>query len=732
MNSLYGLIDKLKKIEEAGPDRTEPTPGAPTTFTPTHFHKGNLGNVTQLMQTPDGKFWYKEAGKYGNIVSWNSDGLDRGALNPGSVDGKIVNGQMIPFEQGTTWKSDAEGVAQAQTLSRSIQANLPNVTAPGTNKASTTDLYALNPAKVDASKLKTSTVPPASADANIKQYPPSSAQSASAQSASADANANIKQYPSNAASLAVAQGKTDGASASAPAAVTMTPEKITSSIARIKQIIGAVNEGVNFKSSIGLALLESFDLGLKEDAASDLAELNELWPQLLNWANGISQRGDPLAFEIKDLAPAVAEWQKAQASSAQPSANAPAAEKSAEETELDRVRALFTNNGFRYVTKGEAPQHWTFVKGTGYDKLPDPAPDPDIKKMQEFLIKAGIKIPDMKDGVPTDGLVKAIQAYMASKNLRDTSAFWQQVLGTGVASNSAQKVDAQPAAKKGLRPEVLALAKANGIANPNIITPGQEIKLPNGTSAVVDKGDTLNIIYDRYKAGGYDEGTPVASEPPPPAPAPAAVVPNAPVIKAVGASATSAAPSSSTSATSEVPIPPADAKPVDVNAYLNKVAEKALGKPIGTGDLFWVNGQLYSADVSFNKRIKRTVWKKDEKFLSGSAVNRGRVDNKYTGPDAGSETGASTDKASLRLAKQPVADARLQSKKGPGGETLYRLGDQSITYWDAKNQSYVPWDINKNEVIGTPLKLTDFKIIKESTGFTNDELNRIVSLVHHR
>jgi LysM repeat protein len=57
------------------------------------------------------------------------------------------------------------------------------------------------------------------------------------------------------------------------------------------------------------------------------------------------------------------------------------------------------------------------------------------------------------------------------------------------------------------------------IKNPNLIYPGQEIKLPNGTSAIVDKGDTLSSIADRYKQGGYNTGTEVGPSNTSPAPA---------------------------------------------------------------------------------------------------------------------------------------------------------------------------------------------------------------------
>ena len=63
-----------------------------------------------------------------------------------------------------------------------------------------------------------------------------------------------------------------------------------------------------------------------------------------------------------------------------------------------------------------------------------------------------------------------------------------------------------PAASKTTAPLWQTLARTNGIANPNLIYPGQEIKLPNGTFAVVDKGDTLSSIANRYRLGDYNGG----------------------------------------------------------------------------------------------------------------------------------------------------------------------------------------------------------------------------------
>ena len=98
------LISKMDSIAEAN----EVTPSE---FKPTHFHKGNLGNINDLMMTKPGIFWW-EGGTYGmgddgrmgeRIVRWQGNTKNRSAINPASVDGIYIDGKPVEFPEGVTW-----------------------------------------------------------------------------------------------------------------------------------------------------------------------------------------------------------------------------------------------------------------------------------------------------------------------------------------------------------------------------------------------------------------------------------------------------------------------------------------------------------------------------------------------------------------------------------------------------------------------------------------------------
>ena len=105
---LRALIEKMDEIESAVVEQA----GAPTQFTPTHFHKNNLGGKQPLMKTPDGKFWWisqttDASGMPGpqGIVPWNGNTENRSSWNPASVDGEIKDGKYIDYPECVTWKT---------------------------------------------------------------------------------------------------------------------------------------------------------------------------------------------------------------------------------------------------------------------------------------------------------------------------------------------------------------------------------------------------------------------------------------------------------------------------------------------------------------------------------------------------------------------------------------------------------------------------------------------------
>jgi hypothetical protein len=123
---LRALIEKMDEIESAVVEQT----GTPTQFTPTHFHKNNLGGKMPLMKTPDNKWWWisqttDASGMPGpqGIVPWNGNTENRSSWNPASVDGEIKNGKYIDYPEGTTWKTSATSA----TPTTSATANVPGV-----------------------------------------------------------------------------------------------------------------------------------------------------------------------------------------------------------------------------------------------------------------------------------------------------------------------------------------------------------------------------------------------------------------------------------------------------------------------------------------------------------------------------------------------------------------------------------------------------------------------------
>ena len=106
--NIRDLLDKIDTLAEAGET-------APTSITPTHFHKNNLGFTLPLMMTSPGVFWWEgsnndsEGGQRGgggrSIQRWQGNTENRSKWNPASVDGIYVNGKPVEFPEGVTWRT---------------------------------------------------------------------------------------------------------------------------------------------------------------------------------------------------------------------------------------------------------------------------------------------------------------------------------------------------------------------------------------------------------------------------------------------------------------------------------------------------------------------------------------------------------------------------------------------------------------------------------------------------
>jgi LysM repeat protein len=150
---------------------------------------------------------------------------------------------------------------------------------------------------------------------------------------------------------------------------------------------------------------------------------------------------------------------------------------------------------------------------------------PNAKKISQIIQQLN----DLRDQADDESKTKIDQAlnsipqkfakdWIAKKVAQDGHpALYGLKPGTGTAASTATSTDvAAPAAAAvvqsapGKKITWQDLAKLNPqIKDPNKIYPGDEVKLPNNTSAVVNKGDTLGSIAKDYNDGNYNDGTPV-------------------------------------------------------------------------------------------------------------------------------------------------------------------------------------------------------------------------------
>jgi hypothetical protein len=657
MNGLHDLLDKLKKLEEAT--------AAPTEFKPQYYHERNIGSIMPVMMTDPGVFWVEVSatndpemgGRRGmgaggkTIQRLYGDPNARGITAVGSVDGKLVNGNPVPFGPGETWKTDLDSLAQTR---QSIAATNASLAAP--NKEYDAAVASLKDPFKGAKLTSANPLPPVSTSAST---------SATDNTSSALNNNNGSVQVGDVSQTAVVG----------------VPTEITTNLARVKQIITAISEGIRFKSRIGHALLESFDLKLNEDAASDLAELNKIWPVCVNWAKDPANASNPVAKEIETLAPQVTTWQgKAQSNTRIGTGG------TASSATDGTSSALNNNNGSgstsRVPPENAARDAWNKVTGARYKNdtigpgSRDVPPDTRVADLQKKLgitpvtgvfgeaekkavmaiqEKAGLKPVDGKYGPATKEAhekslalaqpEKEVPVVTPNKTVTDKTVTDKTVTDKTVTDKTAsttikvRKGDTLTSIAKSCTPPITRedLIKANpGIDPTKQLMIDQTINLPPGTKAGILPADS---------APKAAEVTPKITDVPP--------MPNLP----------------------EPPPPKRETGVIgtltDDPTYQNWLRKNV--KNPKADDLYWVNGERYEATL----RRGRLTWIKDQPF--GNAERTAQLRN-YTGPDSEADAFAKEQQKIWSAAQQ----ARIQGK------------------------------------------------VKESTGFANEELNRILSLVHHR
>jgi LysM repeat protein len=721
MNGLHDLLDKLKKLEEAA--------AAPTEFKPQYYHERNIGSIMPVMMTDPGVFWVEVSatndpemgGRRGmgaggkTIQRLYGDPNARGITAVGSVDGKLVNGKPVPFGPGETWKTDLDSLAQTR---QSIAATNASLAAP--NKEYDAAVASLKDPFKGAKLTSANPLPPVSTSAST---------SATDNTSSALNNNNGSVQVGDVSRTAVVG----------------VPTEITTNLARVKQIITAISEGIRFKSRIGHALLESFDLKLNEDAASDLAELNKIWPVCVNWAKDPKNASTDVAKEIETLAPQVTTW----VGKAQSNTRIGTGGTSSSATD-NTSSALNNNNGSgstsRVPPENAARDAWNKVTGARY-KYPaigpgsrDVPPDTRVADLQK---KLGIT---PVTGIFGEAEKKAVMAIQEKAGLKPVDGIYgPDTIAAFEKDNTLGKLAPGPGDGGGINrakpPGVEAtingfkytifLNKADGYYyipgetvprdkdGKNIYKPGSNVPIertkeapfpsewntgpvgPDGkkvtstpasnsaapTTIKVRKGDTLTSIAksctppitreDLIKANpGIDPTKQLMIDQtinlPPGTKAGILPADSAPKAAEVTPKITDVPPMPN------LPEPPPPKRETGVIGTLtdDPTYQNWLRKNVKNpkaDDLYWVNGERYEATL----RRGRLTWIKDQPF--GNAERTAQLRN-YTGPDSEADAFAKEQQKIWSAAQQ----ARIQGK------------------------------------------------VKESTGFANEELNRILSLVHHR
>jgi len=620
MNGLHDLLATLKKLEEAAV--------APTTFTPNYYHKTNFGTATPLMMTDPGVFWHMASATNDDggavrggktIQRWYGDTESRGVFSPASVDGKMINGKPGPeFPEGTTWKTDLASLAQTQSSIAATNASLAQTDA---DMAKYRANFAKDPLGANGAKLpNTLSTQPAVAEPVVAE-PVVAAPVVAAPAVAAPANTQYKVSPTVSTSAsATAQPVVTGAEG-----LNQFRELVKKGMAKL-----GTAESIVFKSSIGRALLESFDLQLSERVTP--AEM----------ASGLTTAeialGDKLSQSYGD-------------------------------SEDPEIQGLL--------------QQWSQIKNN--------------------MIRNQSLASTQADVVNTITEPPAVTSSPAQVKASDN-----EIAANNPAEPAPVKVTA-PA--KVPAPEVAKLAKDNGIEDPNAIKPGQKITMPppDSRTYVVVPGDNLTDIL-----AGKGKGTYTKPESSQQAKIPTKVTDVSPENQNMAGTKSTLKPDEIKAAQEALKDPNISARD---KAYYTELLKNQPAS--ATGD---------TADQARPgldpKKGKPEIWDRQKQLADLGAKGKDGLVLKTDGIKGNDTIAAEKEFGSM------IIDPKTTITVNGASRAVNPADIKSIQSWikavkeKRKKMEEVPpvyMDIVKKQ-----------SAIKESTGFANEELSRIISLVHHR
>jgi LysM repeat protein len=603
------------------------------------------------MMTDPGVFWYmgtatndeggaRRGGGGGQTTQqWHGSTENRSAINPASVDGKIVDGKYYEFPEGTTWRTDLASMAQTQS---SIAATNTSLTQTDADMAKYRANFAKDPlgangAKLNANNIKAEPAPPA---------PEAPEVSANAANASRKADQSISAQAQNGAlSTQFPASPTQ----TAPAADAYTPK-----IARVKELVKSyIKESFVFKSSIGRTLLE-LDYNPAEvgkNAQQPLwtyrKELDPLWTELTDAVKSGKITG-PQATEITNLTAAVEAFQKANP------------------VPLETTQANVLNT--------IAPGAVTGVNAQGQNVTMPDGTNPETGKPTELTQPA--------------------------------------------------PAPAQPAPA----PAVAKLAADNNIADANVITPGQKITMPDGSIYTVVLGDTLTAIQAGKGKGKYEK-------------------PQSSQEKAPPKSVTQVSPSGQNLAGTKTKNTDDITRAMELLALHNSGKEK-----LSARDLDYFTKMVANSNAQSDAAAgQNSAGQPGGSNLPGADQARPGLDPKKGKPEV-----YDRQKQLAALGAKGKDGQILKTDGVRGDDTIAAEKEFGSMIIDPKTNITVngavrvvnPADIKsiqswikavkekRKKMEEVPPVYMDIvkkqSAIKESTGYTNDELSRIVSLVHHR